>query len=90
MIKKLSLILIVLLYVGAGINHFLNPGFYVSIMPPYIPAHWLMVTLSGIAEVMLGLALIPKGTRRIAAILIAVMLVLFIPVHLLCWIRRMR
>ena len=67
MIKKLSLIVLILLYVGAGFNHFLNPDFYISIMPPYIPAHGLMVALSGVAEILLGLALIPKRTRRIAA-----------------------
>ena len=82
MIKKISLVLLILLYVGAGINHFVNPDFYMSIMPPYIPAHRLMVGLSGIAEVLLGLALIPSKTRRIAAILICVMLVVFIPVHI--------
>ena len=82
MIKKLSLFLLIVLYVGAGINHFLNPGFYTSIMPPYIPAHRLMVALSGIVEIVLGLALIPKKTRWIAAILISVMLVVFVPVHI--------
>ncbi|HVG11509.1 MAG TPA: MauE/DoxX family redox-associated membrane protein [Flavisolibacter sp.] len=82
MIKKISLVLLILLYIGAGINHFLNPDFYISIMPPYIPAHRFMVALSGIAEILLGLALIRKQTRRPAALLICVMLVAFVPVHI--------
>ena len=82
MIKNISLVLLILLYIGAGINHFLKPEFYASIIPPYIPAHELMVALSGVAEIVLGLALIPKKTRRVAALLICVMLVVFIPVHL--------
>lgn len=82
MIKKISLYVLVILYVGAGINHFINRHFYVAIMPPYIPVHAAMVALSGVAEIILGLALIPVKTRKWAAHLIALMLIIFIPVHI--------
>jgi len=36
-------------------------------MPPYIPAHGLMVFLSGLAEVILGVALLFPATRTYAA-----------------------
>lgn len=72
----------VVLYVGAGINHFVNPAFYTSIMPPYIPAPGLMETLSGVAEIVLGLLLVPAKTRRLAACAIAIMLVIFFTVHI--------
>ncbi len=42
----------------AGLMHFVNPAFYLQMMPPWIPAHELMVALSGIAEILLGLALL--------------------------------
>ncbi len=80
-IKRISLVLLVALYVGAGINHFIHPAFYSKIIPPYLPAHELLVTLSGIAEIVLGLLLIPVRTRKWAALLIAIMLVVFLPVH---------
>jgi len=82
MLKKASLGLLVLLYVGAGINHFLNAPFYTSIMPPYIPAHAALVALSGVIEIVLGLLLIPVKSRSVACVLIAAMLVAFIPVHI--------
>ena len=82
MLKKISLAILVLLYVGAGVNHFIHPQFYTSIMPPYIPAPALMVTLSGLAELILGLLLIPLKTRQPAALLIAAMLVVFMTVHI--------
>ncbi len=80
--KKWSLLFLVILYVGAGINHFMHPDFYISIMPPYIPMHATMVAVSGVAEVVLGLLLISAQTRKWAAILITLMLIVFTPVHI--------
>lgn len=56
-----------LFYVAAGMNHFLNPGFYTNIMPPYLPWHGELVFVSGVAEVVLGLAVLVPPTRRLAA-----------------------
>ncbi|MFK8003286.1 MAG: MauE/DoxX family redox-associated membrane protein [Polyangiales bacterium] len=50
-----------LLFIGAGINHFINPEFYVAIMPGYLPAHAALVAISGVVEIIVGLALLlPK------------------------------
>lgn len=56
-----------ILYTLAGVNHFINPDFYLRIMPDYLPAHELLVALSGVAEIVLGLGLIlrPKSQLRI-------------------------
>ncbi|MDB5195818.1 MAG: motility protein [Flaviaesturariibacter sp.] len=70
-----------LLYIAAGINHFVHPLFYLGIMPSYLPAPHLLNSLSGIAEMVLGLALFFKTTRTLAAWCLAVMLVLFMSVH---------
>lgn len=51
-------------WISAGVNHFVNPKIYESIMPEYIPAHREMVLWSGVAELIGGLAVIPKGTRN--------------------------
>lgn len=65
------------LYVGAGINHFLNPDFYLGVMPGWLPYHEFANQSSGVAEIILGLLLIPTSTRRISALLIIAMLVVF-------------
>ena len=46
--------LMALIYIALGINHFVNPGFYLRIMPDFIPAHEFMVAASGVAEIVLG------------------------------------
>ena len=54
-------------YVLAGVNHFVNPNFYLRIMPDYLPAHEALVALSGVAEILLGLGLVirPKSQLRV-------------------------
>lgn len=67
-----------LLFVLAGANHFLNPGFYLAIMPPYLPWHGALVFISGVAEVVLGAMLCPSRTQRVAAWgLIALLIAIF-------------
>ena len=80
--KRLSLYLIVVLYVLAGINHFYNPALYEAIMPTYIGYHRLLIYISGICEIVLGLLMVPQSTRRIAAIFITAMLVIFLWLHI--------
>ncbi|MEO5643240.1 MAG: MauE/DoxX family redox-associated membrane protein [Bacteroidia bacterium] len=65
------------LYIIAGINHFINPDFYLKIMPSWLPEHLLLVYISGVSEILLGIGLIPKQTRKISAWLIIAMLVVF-------------
>jgi len=78
---KLALkILLGVFMIIAGVNHFLDPEFYMNIMPPYIPAHKLMVDLSGIAEIVLGVGLlvpIPKVSRLSAWGIIALLIAVF-------------
>jgi uncharacterized membrane protein len=79
--KTVSLYIMAVLYVFAGLNHFVNPGFYNDIMPKYILFPEFMVELSGVAEIALGILLIPKKTREVSAKLIMVMLIVFLIVH---------
>ncbi len=66
-----------IVFVAAGINHFINAAFYIGIMPPYMPWHAELVFLSGIIEMGLGLLLLIRRTSAWAgwgciALLIAV------------------
>jgi len=81
-LKQVSLFLMIILYAGAGINHFWHPAPYYSIIPPYLPDHRLINILAGIAELCSALFLIFQATRRFAAYGIIVMLVAFIPAHI--------
>jgi uncharacterized membrane protein len=69
--------LAMIFFVVAGTFHFLKPGPYVQIMPPYFPAPQLLVAVSGLAEIAGGIGLSIPLLRRAAgwgliALLIAV------------------
>lgn len=51
-------------WVFAGIMHFAVPRSYQAIMPPYVPRHKEAVALSGVAEIVGGLAVLSPRTRR--------------------------
>ena len=80
-IKLASLVLLGAFYVFAGWNHFANPDFYKPMMPPYLPAHDLLIVLSGVAEIGLGLAVLVPQTRRLAAWGIVALLVAVVPAN---------
>ena len=67
-----------LLFVAAGVNHFVSPGFYVRIMPPYLPWHYELVLISGVFEILGGVGLlIPPVSRTAAWGLIALLIAVF-------------
>lgn len=81
-LERISLYLLAALYIGAGCLHFAIPGFYRGIIPPYIPAARELVYLSGLAEVLLGILVLFRRTRKLACTGIIVLLLGFLPVHI--------
>jgi uncharacterized membrane protein len=65
-------------FVVAGLNHFRNPGFYVGIVPPYLPWPLALVYISGVAEIVLGaMLLFSQWTVMAAWGLIALLIAVF-------------
>ena len=69
------------MYCIAGLMHFVKPKAYLRIMPRYLPAPKVLVYLSGLAELMLGVALCFPGTKNLAVWCIIGMLSVFLLVH---------
>jgi len=80
--KMILLYSMALFYIAAGIFHFVRPGFYRAIMPPYLPLHSALVYISGYCEVILGLLLFPAATRSLAAWGIIALLVAVYPANI--------
>lgn len=79
--SNLSLYIQAVVYIAAGLNHFISPKTYLALMPPYIPAHNLMVILSGIAEVLLGVGLLFPATRSLSAWGLILLLIAIFPAN---------
>ncbi|TSJ44177.1 DoxX family protein [Mucilaginibacter corticis] len=82
MIKKASLLILIIGYLYTGINHFRNPASYIRIIPHYIPFPIFVNYLSGVIEICFGLLLAFKNTRTYATLGICLMLIAFLPVHI--------
>ena len=75
--KKMTIYFMGAAYIYIGIQHFIDPDFFLAIMPDYLPLHLEAVYLSGVFEILLGGMLVFKKYRKVAgwgliALLIAV------------------
>jgi uncharacterized membrane protein len=79
--SKWSIRILTLFYFGGGVNHFINPEFYLPLIPPAFPNPELINVLSGVAEIVLAIGLFNFKTRNLASYGIILMLIAFIPAH---------
>jgi uncharacterized membrane protein len=75
------LYLMACIYILAGFFHFIKPKVYLRIMPRYLPAHKILVYLSGAVEISLGIGLCFPITKNLAIYGIILMLAVFLLVH---------
>ena len=79
--KKILLYVMSVLYLLAGINHFISTRQYIAIMPGWVPGHPALVYISGVLEIVYGLLLLPRSTRRLSALLIISLLIAVFPAN---------
>jgi len=67
-----------ILFISAGVGHFVATDFFLKIMPPYLPLHLPIVLISGVIEIILGaLLLLPRYSRLAACGIIALLIAVF-------------
>ena len=77
-IKLISKYLLAIFMIVAGTMHFVNPEFFLKIVPPDLPLHKELVLVSGVCEILLGvLLLIPKISHLAAWGIIALLIAVF-------------
>ena len=81
-LKNITVYSLSLFYIGVGIKHFTNIDFFLVIVPPYIPHPELMVYTSGLFEIVFGVLLIPRKTRKYGALGLLVLLIAVFPVNI--------
>ena len=81
-VKKFTIFVMSFFYIYVGIRHFIDPLWFVQIMPPYIPFHLELVYLSGFFEILFGVMLLFKDTRYLACILIIFLLIAVYPANI--------
>jgi uncharacterized membrane protein len=76
-VKKATIYLMTFFYVKVGTDHFINPDYFISIMPPYFPWKLEAIYISGFFEVIFGVGLLTKYRKYSAWGLIILLLAVF-------------
>jgi uncharacterized membrane protein len=74
--------MLVLALVAQGINHFVLEEFFVMMIPAWLPQPRLLVIVSGIAEIVIGLAMLHPALRRSAGWAAIALFVAIFPANL--------
>lgn len=80
--RKIMLVVMAIAYVAAGTNHFLNPEFYIAMMPTWIPFHKFVVEFTGVCEIAGGIGVLLPFTRKLAAWCIIALLFCVFPANI--------
>ena len=75
-----------LLYIIIGIKHFIDPEFFIAIVPPNIPFKKEVVLISGLIEILLGILLLFNHTRKFASWGIILLLISVFPANIYLYI----
>lgn len=71
-----------LFFIVAGIGHFITPAPYLAIVPTYLPWPAAVVALSGVAEILGGLGVCFRTTRRAAGWWLIALLIAVFPANI--------
>ena len=80
--KKITIYFMGLAYIYVGIRHFIDPDFFLAIMPDYLPYHLEAVYISGICEIALGAMLFFKKYRWMAGWGLILLLIAVFPANI--------
>ena len=81
-IKSFLIIISSIFYVIVGIKHFIEPEYFLSIVPPYLPYHLELVYISGLIEILFGLLILFPKYRYYGAIGLILLLVAVFPANI--------
>ena len=81
-VHQVLLIALSLLFINIGIDHFVNPDFYRSIMPAYLPMHTEAIYISGFFEILGGVAILFPKLRSMAGWGLVLLLIVVFPVNI--------
>ena len=82
-IKYFSVLLMSGFYVYVGILHFIDPEWFLFIMPPFLSSIGLeLIYISGFFEIILGLLLIYSKSRKVAAYGLILLLIAVYPANI--------
>jgi len=81
-IKLFTIYFMSIAYTYVGVRHFIDPDFFLAIMPNYLSMHLFFVYLTGLMEVVFGLLLAFRKTRKFASYGLIILLLMVFPANI--------
>jgi uncharacterized membrane protein len=80
--KKIGLYLFSAMFIAAAIAHFVLDDGFVAMLPAYVPLRYLLIYLTGIAEIVLAIGLLVPSVRRFTAIVTIIYFIAIFPANI--------
>mgnify|MGYP001307549292 FL=1 len=82
-VKYISILIMSIFYINVGIKHFIDPGWFLYIIPPFLsPIGLELVYISGYYEILFGAMLLVPMFRKIAGYGLILLLIAVYPANL--------
>jgi uncharacterized membrane protein len=80
--KSILIVISSIFYSIVGIKHFIEPDYFLSIIPPYLPFHIELVYISGFFEILFGLMILFPKYRYYGSIGLILLLIAVFPANI--------
>lgn len=80
--KSILIVISSIFYAIVGIKHFIEPDYFLSIIPPYLPFHIELVYISGFFEILFGLMILFPKYRYYGSIGLILLLIAVFPANI--------
>lgn len=76
-------LLLAIFIIYAGAQHFLNPDFFLKVIPPFLKDFAMpIIYISGIVEIAIGLLLLTNTYQYQGAFFLFLLMLAFLPIHI--------
>mgnify|MGYP003313993554 CR=1 FL=1 len=80
--KTLTALVMSAMYVFIGVKHFIDPQYFINITPPQIEYKSFAVYFTGVLEVLGGLLILNKKTRKVGSFTLIFLLIIVFPANI--------
>ena len=80
--KYILIIISSVFYVIVGIKHFIDPNYFLAIVPPFLPYQLELVYVSGFFEILFGIMILIPKYRYLGSIGLILLLVAVFPANI--------
>ena len=84
--KTLTIYVMSIMYIFIGTRHFLDPQYFLYIVPPQLPFKLFLVYLTGLIEVVGGAAILSPKSRKAGAYLLIFLLLSVFPANIYLYV----